>query len=177
MPLSAGGSSGRSAGGTDGKRHVGFAADPDSPDRRPSIEYESALDISGIASTFPIRSPVLPLAALSPEGVTLTAQVIGFELAKDSKDGSTFATYLVEARLHDEPYVVRRRYQMFVELRRQVRGVLFMQIPAFSCGCSNARHVLIDCAVFPCCAPAACPPVPEIEHTANQLHHDIWQKP
>jgi hypothetical protein len=54
--------------------------------------------------------------------MTWTAQVVGHEIARDEKDNSPFGVYVVEARLNDETYVVKRRFQAFVELKKQVRS-------------------------------------------------------
>lgn len=109
-------------GGHNGSRQprsrVAFA---ETSGRRDSIEYEPALDRSFHTgqSTTPESVHVISMPVQGP--MTWTAQVVGHEIARDEKDNTPFAVYVVEARLNDEVYVVKRRFQAFMELKKQVR--------------------------------------------------------
>ena len=50
-----------------------------------------------------------------------TLEVRGHELARNPKDGAQFAVFCVQVTTPEGPYTVKRRFQAFLELHKQVR--------------------------------------------------------
>ncbi len=50
-----------------------------------------------------------------------TLEVRGHELARNPKDGAQFAVFCVQVTTPEGPYTVKRRFQAFWELHKQVR--------------------------------------------------------
>lgn len=124
---------------------TGAARAPGRPPRAATPEVDDAKPTPGSvgapsAALAGVLSPQDSLISMSSVAVTgCTAAVVGHEVTRDSKDGAAFAVFLVEARLQDEPYVVKRRFTKFVELRKQVRDLPVSACPAFGISCDGAN--------------------------------------
>lgn len=96
---------------------------------RPRAEQEGRLSRRAVHGTAGIASPpdatiLSPSSqSFSPPPMTAAAwtlEVRGHELARNPKDGAQFAVFCVQVTTPEGPYTVKRRFQAFLELHKQV---------------------------------------------------------
>ena len=93
------------------------AGTPDEDDEPPPVP---PLTVRRLAPSAGVSSPSILKSPVTTSVTGCTAAVAGHEVTRDERDGAPYAVYRVEVLLNDQPYVVKRRFNQFVELRKQV---------------------------------------------------------